>query len=429
MKRFVKRVVWSLLPVLLLLMSAEIVVRLKYFFMHKRDWYYLTMPYRGQDTQALNHAFFKLPESALAEAAAKAKAQPAAASRGSAASSTASAPSAEAASSAASSLPAPGSADTASSSSDQMKFKWVRPCRDREVFSLHYQKPMPYTWDANCFRGDSVTTFKPVGEIRVFVVGGSTVEDAQPDIDMWTRQLKNTLADPRVKVVNAGQTAMGSGKMTEMYESRLSLFKPDVVLYYEAWNEQTDFGQLPQIELQLAAVTNRFHKALHYKSALYTYLVEKYSFATTKDVKFWKIDVQRLQGNLERLQRVVRKSGSQFVFVTQAIRLPRHWKGVDTFDPNAVDALLDRLRTDKTYAYDTEEISALNQRLAVFRSIELFRRLNVPVINILDEVEALGVEGRKPIFVDLGHLTWEGDHLVGKLVGEKCAALGILPKS
>ena len=72
MRRFLKRVVWSLIPVLVLLTSAELVVRLKYFFAHKRDWNYLTMPYRVQDTQALDHAFFKLPEKALEEAAAAA---------------------------------------------------------------------------------------------------------------------------------------------------------------------------------------------------------------------------------------------------------------------------------------------------------------------------------------------------------------------
>jgi hypothetical protein len=109
------------------------------------------------------------------------------------------------------------------------------------------------------------------------------------------------------------------------------------------------------------------------------------------------------------------------------IRIPRQWKGVDTFDPNAVEALLNRLRDDKSYAYDTEEISALNQRLAVGRSIELFRRINVPIVNILDEVEALGPDRRKPMFIDLGHLTWEGDDFVGKLVGRKLAALGVLP--
>ncbi len=406
--RRIKRVVWSLVPVIVLLLSAEAVVRVKYFFLHKHDWNYLTMPFRVTDTQALDHAFFKLPDNALAVES------PAAGSTASAAAAPAPA-----------STAAPAAADAAASA-DQMKFKWLRPCRDREVYSEHYKKPMPYTWDANCFRGDSVMPAKPAGELRIFVVGGSTVEDAQPDIDTWTMQLKAQLADPRVKVVNAGQTAMGSGRMTAMYESKLSLFKPDVVLYYEAWNEQTDYGQLPQIEERVGALTNRFHKALHYRSMLYTYLVEKYAFTTTKDVKFWKIDVDRLRGNLERLSRVIRNSGAHMVFVTQAIRLPRYWKGVDTFDPDAVDALLDRLRADKTYAYDTEEISSLNQRLAVFRSIELCRRVSVPVISILDEIEALGVDGRKPMFVDLGHLTWQGDKLVGTLVAQKLAALGIL---
>ena len=70
-------------------------------------------------------------------------------------------------------------------------------------------------------------------------------------------------------------TAMGSNRMTAMYESKISLFKPDLVLYYEAWNEQTEFGQLRLIDRQLGALTSGVHKALHYKSALYTYLVEK----------------------------------------------------------------------------------------------------------------------------------------------------------
>ena len=385
MRRFLKRVVWSLIPVLVLLTSAELVVRLKYFFAHKRDWNYLTMPYRVQDTQALDHAFFKLPEKALEEAAAAASKEAAPPAPTPKASSSAQKPAVVPV--AAAPTPAVDSA-AAAASADQMKFKWVRPCRDREVFSQHYQKPMPFTWDANCFRGDSVTTAKPAGEFRIFVVGGSTVEDAQPDIDMWTRQLKLQLNDPRIKVVNAGQTNMGSSRMTTMYESKISLFKPDLLLYYEGWNEQTDFGQLAQIEAQLGAVTNGLHKALHYKSMLYTYLVEKYSFATTKDVKLWKIDVKQMQDNLERLTRVVRKSGTQFVFITQVTRTPRTWKGVDTFDANALEALLGRLESDKSYAYDTEEISALNQRLAVIRSVELFRRLNVPIINILDEVRS-----------------------------------------
>jgi hypothetical protein len=44
---------------------------------------------------------------------------------------------------------------------------------------------MPYTWDGNCFRGDSVAQAKPPGEMRLFILGGSTVQSFQPDADMW----------------------------------------------------------------------------------------------------------------------------------------------------------------------------------------------------------------------------------------------------
>ncbi len=424
MRRFFKRLVWSFIPVVALLVAGEVVVRLKYFFAHKRDWYYITMPYRLTDTEALTHAFYKQPDAALAEAAAKVTAAAATVASAPAAAPTAAKPAA------ATEAAAPAAAVPAKpATSDQMEFKWVRPCRDREVFSVHFQKLMPFTWDANCFRGDSVTTAKLPGEYRVFVVGGSTVEDAQPDVDMWTRKLKEELNDSRIKVINAGQTNMGSTGMTPMYESRLSLFKPDLLLYYEGWNEQIEFGRLAKVEQQLGAVTNRLHKALHYKSLLYTYLVEKYSFTMNKDAKLWTIDVAQLHANLQRFVGVVRHSGAQFVFITQVVRIPRTWKGVDTFDGDAVEALLNRMRTDKSYVYDTEEISALNQRLAIDRSIELMQRMKVPVINIRDEIEALGPDGRKPLFIDLGHLTWQGDHLVGKLVGEKLKALNVLPPS
>jgi hypothetical protein len=79
--------------------------------------------------------------------------------------------------------------------------------------------------------------------------------------------------------------------------------------------------------------------------------------------------------------------------VTQVIRLPRASKGVDTFDYEAVDRLIDRLRDDSAYVYDTVEISALNQRRTVADTIGLCRELDVPVIDILGDVEAEGEAG------------------------------------
>jgi hypothetical protein len=185
-----KRVVFSFAATLMLLVGAEAVVRARYFFLHHHDWNYITMPFRVHDTQSMDHAFYIAPTGSRLSGVASGEVSA-------------------------------GSPGSTPASSDQMNFTWLRPCRDREVFSEHYQKPMPYTWDANCFRGDPVSPAKPPGEIRLFVLGGSTVEDAQPDVDTWTAQLKTQLGDPRVKVVNAGQTAMGSASVAALYDKKI----------------------------------------------------------------------------------------------------------------------------------------------------------------------------------------------------------------
>jgi hypothetical protein len=168
----------------------------------------------------------------------------------------------------------------------------------------------------------------------------------------------------------------------------------------------------------ISTVHNQLHSALYHRSLLYTYLIEKYAFLLTSRERFWKIDVNMLQRNFIQLAREVRSRGTLFTFVTQAVRFPRMWKGVDTFDYVAVDALLDRLKADSHYVYDVTEISALNQRLAVLFTLGLCKENGIPVINILEPIEALGEVGRAELFMDLGHLTVKGDRFVGELIAK-----------
>lgn len=164
---------------------------------------------------------------------------------------------------------------------------------------------------------------------------------------------------------------------------------------------------------------------------LYTYVVEKYQFTTmtragagTEDpFRFWKIDVASLSRNFVALADRVRASGARFILVTQPIRFPRYYRGADTFDFDQVDRLLDSLRRDPMYVYDTLEISSLNQRLAVAREVQLAREHGTPVIDILPEIEELGDAKRQEVFVDMGHRSWLGNQIVGELIGTKLRAL------
>ncbi|MBI3494355.1 MAG: hypothetical protein HY047_21620 [Acidobacteria bacterium] len=363
-----KFAIFALAPAFALVLTAETTVRLKFFFAHGHDWNYLTMPFvRGTF----------------------------------------------------------GATDRWMAPKDQVVVNWQKPCQDRAVYSNALHREAPRTFDENCFRGDRVKQQKAADEYRVIFVGGSTVEDAQSDDEMMTAQFKRvwpgTYRGKRITVVNAGKPGFQSRLILLYWGSWVRTFSPDLVVYYEAWNEIPTDVKWASADRSIAEIGNRVHKALYYRSLLYTYLVEKLALRATSRERFWKIDLAQLRTSFTQLVSDVRSRRARFVFVTQVIRFPRMWKGVDTFDYHAVGALLDRMKADGQYVYDMKEISALNQRLALFYTIDLCHTesVPVPVIDILEPVEALGDRGRDEIFMDLGHLTVKGDQLVGRLIAER----------
>ncbi len=370
-----RRLTFAFIPLVVLLLAVEAVCRVKFFVAHDYDWNYIVAPLVVADSQTMGWGQFMPPTTA----------------------------------------------------DGQIVFNSPRPCRDREVFSQRLQRLSLVTYDAFCLRGDRVALRPSRDEYRVFVLGGSTVEDEEPDgetmVDYFKQALPQRVGRRRVTVVNAGHRSYGSSRILDQYRTKIVKFSADLLLYHEAWNEQTDFTQLSQVDARMAQMQGRLHAALHYRSMLYTYVAEKRQFMNVKAVRFWKIDVDRLAENFARLLEDVRASNGRFMLVTQPINFPRYHRGVDTFDFNAVNRLIESLQSDPAYLYDTFEISALNQRLAVARQIELARKHQVFVVDILDEVEEFGDAGRKQIFTDLGHRTQRGNQVIGKLIGAKVHSL------
>lgn len=356
-------------PMLLLLGAAEATVRVKYFLAHDYDWNYLTTPFVR-------------------------------------------------------SAPAPpkGVSFAGSATVHQIVFQWPKPCVSGQVYSTERNALMPRTWDSNCFRGDHVVAQKDAAEYRIVFLGGSTVQDYQSDEEMMTAQAKRSLRPDRqgkrITVVNAGVAGFNSRDILHYYRSKVGAFAPDLILYYEAWNEMPrDVKPMSAADRTLRTLNGWLHKALHYRLMLYTYLIEKRAFREASKQHFWKLDVNVVRDHFTALVDEIRDHGVKFVFVTQVVDWPRMWKGVDTFDWHAVDALLDRLRADPSYRWDIREISALNQRLALFYELELCRVKDVPIVNILEPVEAVGDAGRAELFMDGIHLTVKGDRVVGALIG------------
>jgi hypothetical protein len=408
---------FALIPAVTLLVAAEMTVRVKYFFAHGHEWAYVTVPF-GTGAFSL--------DGAEEREARKGRMSPREQVR-------ASIPGASAAQVEQSSRGLQDEVDVQREFvwppqivNGQTRINWVKPCTSRLVYSTERHEKMPRTFDENCFRGDRITQKKDADEYRIVFLGGSTVEDAQSDAEMMTAQFKEALPPlyqgKRVRVVNAGKVGFESYRISTYWHDWIRKFSPDLALYYEAWNEQTGQGGWLQVEQRMLSMRSDLHLRLYNRSMLYTYLVEKFAFLRVTDNHFWKIEVGKLQLYFTHISGYARHDGAQLVFVTQAMNWPRMWKGVDTFDYQAVDALLGRLKVDKQYTYDVNEISALNQRLAVAYTIALCQKLQVPVINILDTVEAQGETGRAEMFLDIGHLTVKGDRIVGEAIAKRLPA-------
>lgn len=440
LRRGFKLLVFALTPLLALTVAAEAALRVKYFISNNRDWSYLITPIGGRAGTAAHATIWTYVKTATAAASpsppgaqpalpAVAPASPAVGSPATVAArarreEATAAPAAAAVSPAApapASAPVPQAPAQAAQPPQQLVFRWQKPCVDQVVHSAELGKDLPRTWDDNCFRGDRVKKEKPGDEYRIFVVGGSTVEDAQSDEEMWTAQLKRRLptghAGKKVTVVNAGKAGYESHRIYLYWVYTLAAFAPDLVVYYEAWNEQPTDVKFTHADDRIYAARDWLQNLLFYRSMLYTYAVEKAAFMRAAKDRFWRTDTTKVRKGFTQVKAAI-KPNATLVFVTQVIKFPRMWKGVDTFDYGAVSALLDRLRADRSYAYDVTEISALNQRMTLGYELEMCREFDIPVINILDQIEALGDAGRAEMFTDLGHLTPKGDRIVGALVAE-----------
>lgn len=99
-----------------------------------------------------------------------------------------------------------------------------------------------FTTNAYGFRGDPLTSPKPAGEYRVFVVGGSTVEcfyldDADDMSRVAQRALSDEAPNRTVKIYNVGLSGTASDDHIAMIAQRLVHLEPDVIVVLAGIND------------------------------------------------------------------------------------------------------------------------------------------------------------------------------------------------
>jgi lysophospholipase L1-like esterase len=102
--------------------------------------------------------------------------------------------------------------------------------------------PRRFSHDNLGYRGDSLATPKPAGELRVFMVGGSTTEcmfldDREAVTARLQAYLRQALPGANVRVYGAGKSGDRSWDHVAMTAHRIAHLQPDVIVVFAGVND------------------------------------------------------------------------------------------------------------------------------------------------------------------------------------------------
>ena len=115
------------------------------------------------------------------------------------------------------------------------------------------------------FRDESFAKVKPPRTLRIFALGGSSVNYAKPFFDDMARRLKESLKDhyDTVEVIDCGGLSYGSHRLV-LIAREVVQYDPDLLLFYEAHNEFEEMQQLQLANLPAAGTQRALaHSALY----------------------------------------------------------------------------------------------------------------------------------------------------------------------
>ncbi len=292
------------------------------------------------------------------------------------------------------------------------------PCSGRRIsFTVH-----------EFGRGPSPSVDKANGNLRLIAMGGSSTFGVNnPDDATWPAYLERILRGRYrmgVEVINAGKVGYQIPDFLHALSSHWIAYRPDLVLYYEGWNDTT----LPVVASQVHHDVRRFNRYsrigraaswAYGRSMLYTYLVEKTRFILVSREKGKIVPpIGRFRRQLEELVQLLRRHGITPVFVLQVYDVPA--------DPSLRHLSLE----------DEEQVRAFILRRVQDNarpSTDPLTKIRVVQAQVMGEVvrrtgEKFGVQvvdpwpvftryrGTAPLFCDIVHLTDEANYLLARTI-------------
>jgi len=269
-----------------------------------------------------------------------------------------------------------------------------------EMLSL----PFSYTINSLGFRGYEFSTTKSKDIKRIFALGCSTtfglgVVDNQTYPYYLNELLKNS--GRKYEVINCGLPTALTYHIYELFSNEIINYEPDIIIISESINDA--LFVTPQIK----NFWYKLHSSLYYRSMLYTLLLEKYSALKRNDSRpffiFYNKSIPHYyKYYLERIIKLAKEKGIKVILFNEPMLS-------DVNFPNDLDKLEIMYRD----TFDSS-ISPLIKQRYYNKQMEIIAKEN----NI-DFIDAAKLIEEKPhLFLDIVHLSAEGNELLAKLIAK-----------
>lgn len=368
MLRIIKYILFALIPLIALLLTGEIAVRIK-FYLSSKNTDYLTQPFFSKKPSTVVEYEFK-------------------------------------------------TAYFRSNDPENVYFK-LKPGK--------YQPPEPYTYDyftinSLGFRNAEFNPKDKNKKTRIFCIGESSTFGAEsPDSQTWPARLGYYLqksSPGKYEVINAGFAAYYSLLYLNLIRYELINYKPDIIIIYAGVNDLNRNLE----ERKMSAFLKKMHYALYYKwSMLYTYLSEKMGMIFQKYPNPLSFYINRAQEryteNTKKIIQICRQHKIKLIFVRQMVYAP-----LDIFlkdDPTLaeIQTALEKTPLDshgKNYAV-SRNIYSHNELMLILKRI--CRENKIDVIDVKPQFYAELMK-KEAIFNDDIHLTPKGNDILGRLIAD-----------
>jgi hypothetical protein len=289
-------------------------------------------------------------------------------------------------------------------------------------FDACSQREIVFTVNSAGGRGAPWSVAKPPGVLRILAVGGSSTFGVNnPDWATWPAILETRLRERlhrTVEVLNGGQGSTRLEGIVESLRASLPRYRPDIVIYYGAFNNANPV--MKRIGDFHSRLIGRLTGWLYYRSALYTYLVEKAYFSIQMRGEHGVVpDIEPFRASLGDFIAVVRQHNVLPVLVLQATELPYEPPigALALNDLVAIRATILKLAGDDPSSPSREKIG----RLRAYRTqvlVEAVRKTGIDRrIQVIDPRSTLaGRSSSSRVFCDEIHLSDLGNEILADVI-------------